>query len=192
MSNDSDKQDPLAHACELVGRFLYHFGRVERKIDEAVIKLLDLSEKLTPVVTAIDFARKLRLVKLSADTQISDTAEKKKAHDLCSRVYAVNEERTLVAHSDFDAAPGGVQFGKVTTRDGHVLDVGPLWLDAQFDECYKKMSALEADLDKLINQLKRGEPPEEWFTYNIPNLPAYLHPASLWVPRPPDPEPGSS
>jgi hypothetical protein len=45
MSNNSDKQDPLAHACELVGRFLYHFGRVERKIDQAVIKLLDLSER---------------------------------------------------------------------------------------------------------------------------------------------------
>jgi hypothetical protein len=166
MSNNSDKEDPLARACALVGRFLYHFGRVERKIDEAVIKLLGLSEKLTPVVTAIDFARKLKLVKLSADTQITDPAENKKAHDLCGRVYTVNDNRTIITHSDFDAAPGGgVQFGKVTTKDGRVLDVGPLWSDAKFNASYDDMNALETELGQLINQLKRGEPPEEWFTY---------------------------
>jgi hypothetical protein len=37
MSNTSD---PLERACLLVGRFLYHFARVEQKIDQAVIKLL--------------------------------------------------------------------------------------------------------------------------------------------------------
>jgi hypothetical protein len=147
MSNNSDKEDPLARACELVGRFLYHFGRVDRKIDEAVIKLLDLGEKLAPVVTAIDFAKKLRLVKLSADSQISDPAEKENAHDICARVYAVNDDRTLIAHSDFDAAPGGgVQFGKLPTKDGRVLEV-----DTQFSASYEEMSALEADLDQLIN-----------------------------------------
>jgi hypothetical protein len=58
MSKDRNEQDdPLARACELVGRFLYHFGRVERKIDDAVTKLLGLNDKLTPVVTAIDFAK---------------------------------------------------------------------------------------------------------------------------------------
>jgi hypothetical protein len=36
MSKDRDEQDPLARACELVGRFLYHFGRVERKISETI------------------------------------------------------------------------------------------------------------------------------------------------------------
>jgi hypothetical protein len=121
MSNDSDKQDPLTRACEHVGRFLCHFGRVERKIDEAVLKLLDLSEKLAPVVTAIDFAKKLKLVRLSADTQISDAAEKEKAHGTCSRVYKVNDERTLIAHSDFDAAPGGgVLSGHIFNTRGHV------------------------------------------------------------------------
>jgi hypothetical protein len=105
-------------------------------------------------------------------------------------VYAVNTERTLVAHSEFDAAPnGGVHFRKLTTRVGHVLDVGPLWLDPRFDEYYKEMSAIEADLDKLINQLKRGEPPEEWFTYNVPDLP--MSPLRIMLELP-DPEPGGS
>jgi hypothetical protein len=33
--------EPLEAACALVGRFQYHFGRVEQKIDQAVIKLLE-------------------------------------------------------------------------------------------------------------------------------------------------------
>jgi hypothetical protein len=50
--------DPLEVACSLVGRFQYHFGRVEQKIDQAVIKLLDLDDKAGPIVTGgIDFAK---------------------------------------------------------------------------------------------------------------------------------------
>jgi transposase InsO family protein len=36
--------DRLEKACSLVGRFQYHFGRLEQKIDQALIKLLDLNE----------------------------------------------------------------------------------------------------------------------------------------------------
>jgi hypothetical protein len=184
----SNNPDPLARACELVGRFLYHFGRVERKIDEAVIKLLDLSEKLTPVVTAIDFAKKLKLVKLSADTQISDPAEKEKAHNICSEVYKVNDDRNIIAHSDFDPAAGdGVQFRKRPTKDGRVLDVGPLWSDTQFNASYGKMTALEADLNQLIKNLKPDEAAVKWIIPGLlPELPAFLQPASSWVPSPPN------
>jgi hypothetical protein len=41
----NDMAHPLETACSLVGRFQYHFGRVEQKIDQAVIKLLDLDDK---------------------------------------------------------------------------------------------------------------------------------------------------
>jgi len=37
--------DPLEAACLLVGRFMYHFGLVEQKIDQAVIKLLSVRPK---------------------------------------------------------------------------------------------------------------------------------------------------
>jgi hypothetical protein len=48
---------PLEHACYLVGRFLYHFSRVEQKIDQAIIKLLAIDEKVAPAVTGgIDFS----------------------------------------------------------------------------------------------------------------------------------------
>jgi hypothetical protein len=54
-----DQMDPLEAACSLVGRFLYHFARVEQKIDQAVIKLLDLDEKTAPVVALLGFATKV-------------------------------------------------------------------------------------------------------------------------------------
>jgi hypothetical protein len=41
----------------IVGRFLYHFSRVEQKIDQAIIKLLAIDEKVAPAVTGgIDFS----------------------------------------------------------------------------------------------------------------------------------------
>src|SRR5262249_27040908 len=61
MTKGSNQQKQLEEACMLVGRFLHYFGRIERKIDRAVVKLLDLDDKTTPVVTAIDFAKRLRL-----------------------------------------------------------------------------------------------------------------------------------
>jgi hypothetical protein len=187
MSNNSDEQDVLARACELVGRFLYHFGLVERKIDEAVIKLLDLSEKLAPVVTAIDFARKLRLVKLSADTQITDPAEKEKrmtSAEGCTR--SMMTERLLPTPTSTLLQMEVCSLASLWTKEGRVLPLGPLWRDTQFDASYNRMRALEAELDQLIKLLKPSEPAVNWFIPGlIPQLPAYLQPASLWVPSPP-------
>jgi hypothetical protein len=47
----TEQQDSRERAYSLVGRFMYHFARVEQKIDQAVIKLLDLSEDAAPIVT---------------------------------------------------------------------------------------------------------------------------------------------
>jgi hypothetical protein len=40
-SMEGSNGGPIETACSLVGRFQYHFGRVEQKIDQAVIKLDD-------------------------------------------------------------------------------------------------------------------------------------------------------
>ena len=69
--------DPLEAACSLVGRFQYHFGRVEQKIDQAVIKLLNLDEKAAPIVTgSIAFASKLNLVRTSSHQQAVNEKDK--------------------------------------------------------------------------------------------------------------------
>jgi hypothetical protein len=182
MAEGSNEQKQLEEACMLVGRFMHYFGRIERKIDQVVVKLLDLDDKITPVVTAIDFAKKLRLIKISVDTQIEDPEKNEKAHDLCSDIYKANDNRTIVAHSDFDAASGGgVQFGKSVTKDGRVLPVGPLWPANQFYACYEEMRSLEQSLDDLIRVIKPA-PVEGVITW----LSALSEPVPLHRPGSPD------
>jgi hypothetical protein len=83
----SNKSDPLEQACLLVGRFLYHFARVEQKIDQAVIKLLDLDQKTAPIVALIDLIRKVDgLVRPSADKELKKKKERDFASDVCSKV----------------------------------------------------------------------------------------------------------
>jgi hypothetical protein len=81
--------DPLETACSLVGRFQYHFGRVEQKIDQAVIKLLDLDEKAGPIVTgSVAFASKVNFVRTSAYQQAVNEEDKKLAEKACDDVFA--------------------------------------------------------------------------------------------------------
>jgi len=156
MSNASVQSDPLERACLFVGRFLYHFGRVEQKIDQAVIKLLDLDEKAAPVVALVDFARKPELVRDCAYAQTSHAMDKKEfAKITCNKVHQINEHRKIIAHLSFEPAPGGcVQFRRTVTKDGRVRPVDPPWTDTDFAKYYAEMSALEAELDKLIQLIK--------------------------------------
>ena len=52
--------DPKQRSWAQVGGFMYHFARVEQKINQAVIKLTELDAKSAPVVELIDFAKKVR------------------------------------------------------------------------------------------------------------------------------------
>ena len=64
MTNGSP--DPKQRSWTQVGGFMYHFARVEQKINQAVIKLTELDAKSAPVVELIDFAKKVDLVQKSA------------------------------------------------------------------------------------------------------------------------------
>ena len=76
--------DLLEEACSLVDRFQYHFGRVEQKIDQAVIKLLDLDEKAGPIVTgSVAFASKVNFVRTSAYEQAGNAKDKQFAEKTC-------------------------------------------------------------------------------------------------------------
>jgi hypothetical protein len=162
MSNETAKPDPLERACSLVGRFLYHFGRLEQKIDQAVIKLSDLDEKVAPIVAKIDFARKVDLVRSSAYEQVKNAKEKEFAKDTCSGVHKANWYRRTIAHSSFEVAPGGgVQFIKIFNKDGIVRPVDPPWTETDFANRYAEMTALETELDKLIELIKPA--PLGWY-----------------------------
>jgi hypothetical protein len=165
MSNASSQSDPLDRACALVGRFLYHFGRVEQKVDQAIIKLLDLDEKVAPAVTgSIDFFRKVNLVRASAHMQASTEESEKFADNTCKDVFKINDERQVIAHSSFAPTPeGAVQFSRTVTKEGRVRVVDPVWTEATFKGHYAEMTRLEAKLDRLIQVIKPSEVPFDWF-----------------------------
>ena len=97
------QQDPLEAACLLVGRFQYHFGRVEQKIDQAVIKLLDLDDRAGPIVTgSVDFAKKLNFVRTAAYQQAGNDNDKQFAEETCNDVFDINNVRQIAIHSSFD------------------------------------------------------------------------------------------
>jgi hypothetical protein len=164
MSNASPPPDPLERACSLVGRFLYHFSRVEQKIDQAIIKLLDIDEKGAPVVAGgIDFFRKLNLVRTCACEQASNPGDKQFSENVCIDVLTINNYRQIVAHSSFEpASGGGVQFKRTESKDGRVRTLDRFGL-IQISPKYAKMSALESQLDRLIQVIKPTEIPFDWY-----------------------------
>lgn len=93
MTNSSP--DPRERAWTLVGRFMYHFARVEQKINQAVIKLTELDAKAAPVVELIAFRRKLDdLVRATAYAQATNNADKDFAKDVCNRAFKMDRHRT--------------------------------------------------------------------------------------------------
>jgi hypothetical protein len=157
----SAQGDALQQACSLVGLFQYHFARVEQKIDQAVIKLLDLDEKAASIVTgSVDFAKKLNLVRTSAYLQAGNDKDKKLADDTCVDVFNINMDRQVVIHSSFEPAPaGGVQFRRTVAKNGRVRIDDQVWDDEKFSQRCSEMRRLEADLDKLIRLIKPVEVP---------------------------------
>ncbi len=169
MSNASASPVPLERACALVGRFLYHFGRIEQKIDQAIIKLLDVDDRGAPVITgSIDFAKKADIVRTCANRQASNDTDKEFAEATCSRVFAVSLDRIIVAHSAFEPDPsGGVQFKRTVSRDGRVRILDPHWGEGKFGSAFAEMTELEARLDNLIQRIRPTEIPLEPFGWSV-------------------------
>jgi hypothetical protein len=156
MARRMNRKDKLARACLLVGQFMYHFGLVEQKIDQAVIKLLRLDKKCAPIVGLLDFAKKANdLVRANAVMQATNRKDKDFVNDVCNRANAVNGRRRIVAHASFKPArDGGVLFSRAVTAKGSVHPLSQPWSDEAFATFYADMTALEADLEKLIARIK--------------------------------------
>jgi hypothetical protein len=161
------QQDPLEAACLLVGRFQYHFGRIEQKIDEAVIKLLDLDAKAAPIVTgSVDFAKKVNFVRTAAYQQAGNEKDKQFTERTCKDVFDINNPvRQIVIHSSFEPAThGGVQFKRTVATGGRVQVDVQVWDDEKFSKHYSKMRELETELDKLIKLIKPvKQVPFDWY-----------------------------
>jgi hypothetical protein len=161
------EDDPLGKACELVGRFLFHFAGVERRIDAAVAKLFELTDDAADTLTAnIDFSRKVNLIKTMVDLQASDKAPawRTNGSDLLKAIRGINDpHRQTIAHSSFEPAENNSVRFKRTLAKGKLQRDEPVWTKAAFEKHFADMDKYAAQLDRLIADLKPLRSPTYFF-----------------------------
>ncbi len=138
--------DPLSTACELVGRFLYHFAAVEQRIDAADI-----------LTANIDFSRKINLIETMVHLQASDKAPEwqKSATSLLNAIKGKNDPcRQIVAHSSFEPAENNSVRFKRTIARGKLQRNEPVWTKMMFDNHFADMDKYAIQLDGLIAELQ--------------------------------------
>jgi hypothetical protein len=161
-SDGSKQNDPLARACELVGRFLYSFSRLEAKLDAAIAKLLKLDNVSASIVAAnLDFVRKLNIVQTAVQEQNASPGEKwltNEIEQVFKRIRTINDSRQIMAHSPFGPSPGGGVVFDRTVAKGK-LSVKQLdWDEAMFEKTLRRMENLERGLDSVLRHIRPYEP----------------------------------
>jgi hypothetical protein len=150
--------DPLGAACELVGRFLYHFAGVEQRINAAIAKLFELTDEAADILTAnIDFNRKLYLIETMVGEQSAEKPNKWRsgATDLLNAIRAINSPPgQIVAHSSFEPAENGSVRFKRTEAKGKLKRGEPVWTKEQFEKYFGDMDGHAVKLDQLVADLK--------------------------------------
>ena len=113
--------DDLERACVQVGRFLYHFAKLENQIDVAFAKLFELDSNYANIITgSVDFFKKFNFVRTATAQQISDKTECARVERTLNKVGCYNTQRQVVAHSRFEPEGDGVRFTRIVARDGTV------------------------------------------------------------------------
>ena len=148
----------LAKACELVGRFLYHFSRVEAQLDDAITALFKLEPNAARIIAAnTDFNRKRYIVQSAVDQLLKNQKFPLDAKDVTTtfnRIADENTERTVIAHSAIDPDPkDGVNFKRaVAKKELKVED--PYWPEKRFEQHFETLEKLESELREIISKLK--------------------------------------
>jgi hypothetical protein len=149
------ERDPLAIACELVGRFLFHFSHVEGGIDAAIAKLFDLKEDAADIITAnMDMNRKLNIVQSMVDLQSKPPEWRSWATDLLNQIRGLNSpSRQIVAHSTFEPFENGsVRFKRTTAKETLKRDA-PVWSTKKFNDDFLKLEECATKLTQLVFDL---------------------------------------
>jgi hypothetical protein len=158
MPTAPDQSDLLAGACELVGRFNYHFGHLEEKLNAAIAKLFKLDDASASILTAnIDFVRKVYIVRSAVIAQNASPKEKwltKEIHAAFSAVLDVNNDRQIVAHASFE--PNGndeVVFKRIVARKKLVPNQ-IVWTKEKFEQRFDQMRRLDRELEKILRHIQ--------------------------------------
>jgi hypothetical protein len=155
---DAKRDDPLRVACELVGRFQYHFSKIEKALDAGIAKVFSLNDGASTVLVAnIDFKKKVDVIKAMATLQFRDDGSLDK---LLSEILGINSpHRQTVIHSTFEPHDAGaVKFERVTTNSGKLKVDNSIWTAEDFAKHFSMMERVAADLNKVIAELKPYEP----------------------------------
>lgn len=149
----SSQCDNLRLACELVGRFQYHFSKIEHALDVGIAKFLDLNEGAALIVCAnMDTKKKIDTIQSIVRLQFED--KDKSIEKLLNKIAGINNpDRQTVIHSSFEAnGADGVKFKRVLARGE--LDTKPItWTLKDFDVHFSKMEKAASDLEKLVAKI---------------------------------------
>jgi len=158
----ANPDDPLIRACELVGRFNYHFGHLEETLNASIAKLFKLDGVSADILTAnIDFSRKVSIVHSAVTAQNASPGEgwlTKEIKESFNEVMAINDSRLIVAHSPFEPRrDGGVAFYRIVAR-GQLKRHEIVWTVEQFEQLYERMQRLERELGNVLRHIEPYEP----------------------------------
>jgi hypothetical protein len=150
--------DPMSSACEMVGRFLYHFSRIELGLDEAIAKLFKLEPGAAEIITAnVDFSRKVNLLATMVELQAPDMVKdwNDQAQKLFNAIRGLNDpHRQTLAHSRFEPeGSDAVRFIRVVAK-GKLSHKEPVWTRSDFLRRYEEMQRISDDLSQLTAELR--------------------------------------
>lgn len=153
MSNNSADSDAHRTACELVGRFQYHFSRIEAALNRGIAKVLDLNEGAADIVCAnLDFLKKLSIIKSAVSLQFND--KDGSLADLLGKIAGINNpNRQTVIHSTFEACGDGVRFVRVVAKDQLSRQTED-WNREKFERFFTRMDVLANELVKVVENLE--------------------------------------
>jgi hypothetical protein len=162
MPDANPRPDQIGRACELIGRFSYHFSRLDEQLNSAIVHLFKLEEATADIITSnIDFARKLNIVHSAVNEQNASPEQewlRKSIKETFGALYAVNMERQVVAHSAFEPDDkDGVQFRRTVAR-GQLNRLDPHWSEDKFHKEFEKMQKLERELENVLRHIKPYRP----------------------------------
>jgi hypothetical protein len=153
-----EKRDALSIACELVGRFQYHFSHIDQQLDAGIAKVFSLNEGATSVLVAnIDFVKKVNIIRSMVALQFND--KDGSLAKLMQDIAGINEpHRQTIIHSTFEpCGTDSVKFRRFVAKKKLQINE-PVWTTEQFNNKFKLMERLATELKQLVNDLKPYKP----------------------------------
>jgi len=155
-SSRKEGHDRLSETCELVGRYLYYFSRMELELDRCIMKVFCLKQDAANILTAdMPIGAKLDIVGAMIESQFSGK-QRLSLLKILNKIRDVNQEdRVTIAHSTFEAhGKDTVRFHRLTVKQGKRKLKSPAWTTTDFKKKFDKLEEWSSELRQLVNELE--------------------------------------